>query len=56
MIGHQRVGMNSHGGTPRGYSQPMQVTNVVCFLKKAGRTIIATLDNVLRYVGRLDAR
>jgi hypothetical protein len=51
VVGHEDIGVN--GTVPVGsrFLQPVELAVIVLFGKKAGLTLDATLDNVLRHAG-----
>ena len=56
MVGHQDVGMRDAARGKRAFAQKLQVTAAVTVVQEAGQSIVAALDNVLRYAGNIESR
>jgi hypothetical protein len=55
MVGHQDIGMQLAILTLQSFSQPAQIGEAVLVIKKAGRAIVAALDDVQRHAVNVDA-
>lgn len=55
VISHQYVGMYSAAVTLRGLAEFLSIVKIVGIISKAGPTVVAALDYVLRYAGKVEA-
>jgi hypothetical protein len=56
MVGHQHIGMNKTAMLEGRITQVLQVAAIVLFLKKTWLPVIATLYDMLRKAGYIEAR
>jgi len=55
VVGHQHIGVQAHAGFLQAFPKPVSVGLVVLFSKKAGRAVMAALDDVMREISDMQA-
>jgi hypothetical protein len=55
VVGHQHVGMQDATRGKRALAQKVQVAAAVAVVEEAGQSIVAALDNVLRYAWDIES-
>lgn len=55
MIGHQNISMYNAMLTQSDFAQLIKVANTIDVGEKAGLSVVAALDNMLRYTGKIDS-
>jgi hypothetical protein len=55
VVVHQHIGMQRDVGVEQGFAQQMQIAPPVGVIEEAGQAIVAALDDVLRYVGKIES-
>jgi hypothetical protein len=56
MIAHEHISVDFAASTRRRFGQASEIKPPVRFAEEAGSAVVATLDDVLRYVGQLQPR